>query len=243
MNSVRKFNLIFLGSVLLLVFPLYGQQNWEARLKAEISRFFAKRFQVAQEDLRITYLRLPDFSRISDANLTLDCYAPFNLRRLGRQSIWVRFLKDKTLVFKTPVTVEVAVKKTVYVTNENIGYRQRIETQKVTAEDLWLSDTDIYLKAIDAETQWLGKESTHFIPRGKILLTTDVQQPTVVKPGDEVEICVRAGELVVKTKGIARSSGGLGDIVSVKNLMTGKQLKGKVTSPGVVFINYHSRSL
>jgi len=241
MIQMRKFSLIFLG-LLLWQLPLSAQQNQETLLKAKINEFFAKRFNVAQQNLRITYLRLPNFSRISGDNLTIDCHAPYNIKRLGRQTIWVRFLKNKTLVLKTPVTVDVAVKKRVFVTNENIGFRQRIDEQKITEENVWLSDTDTYLKAVNNKAQWSGKESTHFLPRGKILLTTDIQQPTVVKPGDEVEICVRAGELVIKTKGIARSAAGLGDMVSVKSLMTGKQLKGKVTSPGVVFIN-QSRSL
>lgn len=241
MKAWRKFALMVL--VLFgLSYALWAQQNLKAIMMEKIQQFYLKRFAVPEQNLRLTFVRLPDVKRIPLNDVKIECYAQSNLLRLGRQSIWVRFIKDQKTIFKTPVTVDVSVKKRIFLTLENIGYRKRMREDKILSEEIWIHDTETYLKAITDQKQIAGKESTHFIPRGKILLTTDVQQPTVVKPGDEVEICIRAGELVLKTRGIARSAGSVGDEVSVKNIMTGKNLKGRVTSPGIVFIN-QSRSL
>ncbi|EHO42272.1 flagella basal body P-ring formation protein FlgA [Caldithrix abyssi DSM 13497] len=241
MKAVR--NLLWIGLMIFLgAMQAFAQSHLENKVKAKIQAFFEERFAVSTEDLRISYLRLPDLSHLAVDDYRIECVSQSPLPRLGHQTIWLQLSKGGRTVLKTPVTVKIAIRRSVFLAASNIGFRKLVTEDHIVQQQVWLTDTEIYRSALQHASQIVGKESAHFIPKGSILVARDVQNPTVVKPGDEVEIQVKAGELVVKTRGIARSAGRIGDEVSVKNLMTGKRLKGTVTSPGVVCIN-HSRAL
>ncbi len=227
---------------LLLQNFLFAQMNLESEFKQKVKTFFAKRFQVDQNDLRIVYLRLPDFEKFKSGPYQLNCTVQSTRLRLGRQTIWLNLMKGQKVLLKSPVTIDVAIRKKVFVLNENIGFHKALTSNSFRAEEKWLTDGEVFLQAVEQDSEIIGKESVHFLPAGKILLRTDLQQPSVIKPGDEVKIYLTIGQLTITTKGIARSSGGIGDMVTVKNVMTGKRLKGEVRSPGVVVIK-QSRSL
>ncbi len=233
-----KRNLAFTWLLILLnALVVRAQNDMQSVIKQKINAYFQQRFHVQANDLRVNFVRLPDFSHLKTAGYQVECASQTNVMRLGHQTIWLRLLKNQKVVLKTPVTVEVAVRKAVVVTTQTIGFRKTIEPQTVQLQYLWLTDTEIFNKAVQDVAKVVGMETTHFIPKGTIIQIDDVREPSVVKPGDEVVIQVQAGELLVTTRGIARSAGAIGDVVSVKNLMTGKNLKGRVTSPGVVCIN------
>lgn len=142
-----------------------------------------------------------------------------------------------------PVAIDVDGKldRTVYV-----GYRmqQYVETA-VAAHDIVpgtvLSEDDLLMarvpyagrpgNGIDA---LVGRKVTGSVLKGQPVTIEATSVNQIVKAGATVILIVRDNGVEVSAPVIARTSGGLGDQVSVYNASTNKALSGTVTAPGTV---------
>ena len=64
----------------------------------------------------------------------------------------------------------------------------------------------------------------------------DVASPTVIKRGDNVDIEVTKGGIIIKCKGVANRDGRIGDIIPVTRVNTHIQLQALVVSGSKVTI-------
>ena len=62
----------------------------------------------------------------------------------------------------------------------------------------------------------IGRETTRAITRGEVLRPDWLRSPLLVRRGDMVTVCARAGGVCVRTTGRARDDGSLGDLVAVE---------------------------
>ncbi len=84
----------------------------------------------------------------------------------------------------------------------------------------------------------IGRELKTTLQPGAILYGRLLKKPTVVKRGDLVEIQANSGSLIVKAAGQIKTSGAMGDIVRVKNLMSRKEIYARVISPNKVQVDF-----
>lgn len=142
-----------------------------------------------------------------------------------------------------PVAIEVDGKldRTVYV-----GYRmqQYVETA-VAAHDIVpgtvLAQDDLVMtrvpfmgrpgNGIDA---LVGRKVAGSVLKGQPVTIDATSVNQIVKAGSTVVLIVRDSGVAVTAAVVARTSGGLGDQVSVYNPLTNKALSGTVTGPGTV---------
>ena len=226
-------------SIVLLVLGVVSanaQMTSEKRVQHVIRRYFAQRFQTPDSTLRVYFKRLPDLSRFAGKPYELQCYSQSRRLKLGFQTVWLKVQRQGRVVVKLPVSVNVQIKRSVLRAVTSIPYRSPISGKMLKAERRWISDTELLEQGLTDVRQAEGLETTHFIPSGKFLVQRDVEQPNVIRPGDEVEIWVPAGNLVVTTKGIARSAGKIGQYIYVKETTTGKRIKARVESQNVVIV-------
>lgn len=145
-----------------------------------------------------------------------------------------------------PVAIDVdgKLERTVYV-----GYRMQayVETA-VAAHDLVpgtvLGADDLTMarmpftgepgNGIDA---LLGRKLTGSLLKGQPVTIGLTAENQIVKAGATVVLIVRDGGVQVTADAVARTSGGLGDEVSVYNPSTNKALTGTVTGPGTVVLD------
>lgn len=142
-----------------------------------------------------------------------------------------------------PVAIDVDGKldRTIYV-----GYRmqQFIETA-VAAHDIVpgsvLSEDDLTMARVpysgrpgNGITALVGRKVTGAVLKGQPVEIEATTVNQIVKAGATVILIVRDNGVEVSAPVIARTSGGLGDQVSVYNPSTNKALSGTVTSPGTV---------
>ncbi len=142
-----------------------------------------------------------------------------------------------------PVAIDVDghLDRTVYV-----GYRMQQYVQTaVAAHDIVpgtvLSPDDLTMarvpftgldgNGIDA---LVGRKITGSVLKGQPVSITATSVNQIVKAGSTVVLIVRDSGVWVTADAIARTSGGLGDEVSVYNPATNKALSGTVTAPGTV---------
>jgi flagella basal body P-ring formation protein FlgA len=76
--------------------------------------------------------------------------------------------------------------------------------------------------------------TTRNLPAGQILRQADLRPRPFVRQGEPVELCLRRGAVVVTVRACARQDGGLGQVVSVRNEVSGQLVAARVTGPGQV---------
>ncbi|OQW35792.1 MAG: hypothetical protein A4E19_16215 [Nitrospira sp. SG-bin1] len=83
-----------------------------------------------------------------------------------------------------------------------------------------------------------GKSAARPLPPDTPLRPAFVKLPSVVKKGDRVLIEARRGGLSIRTYGITKSSGQVGQTVMVANLDSGRELRAKVVAPSLVEVEF-----
>lgn len=88
------------------------------------------------------------------------------------------------------------------------------------------------------ERDVIGMSATRPLPPDVPLRSAFVRPPLVVKKGDRVLIEVQRGGLSIRTYGITKSSGQVGQTITVSNLDSGRELTAKVVGPSLVQVEF-----
>lgn len=91
---------------------------------------------------------------------------------------------------------------------------------------------------ITNETEVVGMSAARPVPPDVPLRSTFVRLPLAVKKGDRVLIEAQRGGLSIRTYGITRSSGQVGQTITVSNLDSGRELTAKVIGPSLVQVEF-----
>lgn len=91
---------------------------------------------------------------------------------------------------------------------------------------------------ITDEGEVVGKSASRPLPPDMPLRPAFVKRPSVVKKGDRVLIEARRGGLSIRTYGVTKSSGQVGQTVMVANLDSGRELRAKVVAPSLVEVEF-----
>ena len=82
-----------------------------------------------------------------------------------------------------------------------------------------------------------GMQAKFNIKAGQVIKRSDIKNPSVIKEGDPVTIMYSAGEITIKTLGIALASGAIGEKIRVKNEKTSIVVFGEIIDKNVVKVN------
>lgn len=84
----------------------------------------------------------------------------------------------------------------------------------------------------------LGKRLKTSLQGGALLYNHLLEEPPMVKRGDQVTIMAQSPKLQVTAPGEVREPGSLGEVVRVKNLMSRREIMAKVMDSGHVEVNF-----
>jgi flagella basal body P-ring formation protein FlgA len=99
-----------------------------------------------------------------------------------------------------------------------------------------IDSADMNLTSLWAAEQAAGAVARRNVPAGTALTEGDISRVDFVRAGSTVTMTARVNGLGVEVRGIAMQRGGVGDIIKVKNLSSGKVLAGRVVDAGRVEI-------
>jgi flagella basal body P-ring formation protein FlgA len=88
------------------------------------------------------------------------------------------------------------------------------------------------------ESEVIGMSAARPLPPDVPLRQAFVRLPLVVKKGDRVLIEAQRGGLSIRTYGITKSSGQVGQTITVSNLDSGRELTAKVVGPSLVQVEF-----
>jgi flagella basal body P-ring formation protein FlgA len=187
--------------------------------------------------------KIADLARNSDEQYVAVTVVPDQVVAGERVAVHAQAPIGSQAFVNVPVAIDVDGKldRTIYV-----GYRmqQFVETA-VAAHDMVpgtvLTAGDLTIARVPSQGHpgngidvLLGRKLTSTLLRGQPVTIAATTENQIVKAGATVVLIVRDGAVQVTADGIARTSGGLGDQVSVYNPSTNKALSGTVTGPGTV---------
>lgn len=111
-----------------------------------------------------------------------------------------------------------------------------IDAEDVTVHRIKLTDLDHQL--ITNVTDVIGKSAARPLQTNNPIRLGMVKKPYAVRKGDRVSIEARRGGLSIQAIGVTKSSGELGQTVTVANVDSGKELRAKIVGPGAVRVEY-----
>jgi len=91
---------------------------------------------------------------------------------------------------------------------------------------------------ITQESEVIGMSAARPLPPDVPLRQAFVRLPLAVKKGDRVLIEAQRGGLSIRTYGITKSSGQVGQTITVSNLDSGRELTAKVVGPSLVQVEF-----
>lgn len=107
----------------------------------------------------------------------------------------------------------------------------------LTEDDLITKFQDISMlgdNIIADVDQIIGKELKKSLRGGAVLYNHFLKNPPLVKRGDRVTIMASTSSLKVTVPGEIKTTGGVGDTVQVKNMMSRRTLQARVVDEGLV---------
>lgn len=82
----------------------------------------------------------------------------------------------------------------------------------------------------------VGKVARQTLLPGKPIDTASLREPHAVTQGQAAVIIFQSGALTITGSAIALQSGGTGDVVSVRNVDSGRIIKGRIGEDGAVHV-------
>jgi len=84
----------------------------------------------------------------------------------------------------------------------------------------------------------VGKKLRKNYRKGEIITSAMTFKPSLVKRGDEVQVAAVSDGVSIVTRGEALQNGHLGDTITVRNLKSGKELRGEIISSNSVKVPF-----
>lgn len=183
----------------------------------------AGRYQIEVKQLD-PRLRMPN----CDKQLTASLESP--AQPVGRVTVrlrcegsspWTVFVPAQVHLFRNVVTVVRPMKRDAIVSEGDIALRER---------DVGLLGQGF----LDSLDQAIGQKVVRPTVIDQILTPVHLEQPQMVRKGDQVVISARSGSMSVRMPGEALSDGGFNEQIRVKNLNSKRVIKANIVAPGQV---------
>ncbi len=206
------------------------------RIRQTIARYLEKRFAGKAHNIHITLLDPQEPVPVPPGTLELNVLPGALEENVGRRVMRVQILVNGREVGLVEALVEITAYADVIVAQRLIKPEEMIEPEDVTIARIKLTDLkhQFALEMSDV----IGKSAARPIPAHSPVKLSQIKPPYVVRKGDRVIIEAQGGGLSIRTAGITKSGGQVGQYVAVSNVDSGREIKAKVVAPGVVRVDY-----
>jgi flagella basal body P-ring formation protein FlgA len=227
----RLFLVLIIPWILLSAPSAYSQDM--AIVEARLTNFI-KQIYNDGDDIRVKFGTMPgylkegvrvksvNFSRVPDMNGDGVCLVEVEGKSIRERNVYVSF--------------KVLTKKRLFVLKQTGKKGETVEGRDITVKETYLSGgSNLYPSSME---DVVGKKLKKDLPAGTILTTQALDDSVLVQRGELVNIVGESRRLVVQTKGQTLEKGKLGDMIKVKNIMSGKQVLGRITGNSTVTVEF-----
>jgi len=206
------------------------------QIQLTLQRYVEKRFEGKVSDVQVQVLNWAEPVTVPAGLLEARVAARGLDEGLGRRLFQMELSVDGTRVQTLKVMADVTASAEVVTA---VRYLKPEET--IQAEDLKVARIQlpalVHDFAFDPEAV-IGKRVVRPLRTDAPVRMSALSVPFVIKRGDQVTIEVKHGGLLIQASGTTKASGQIGQSITVINLDSGKEIRGKVVGPGVVRVGF-----
>ena len=200
-----------------------------------LKEHYASVFKSAREDVYIEILRMPNWVEDKMDDLDARISTNISIPKVGSQHAWLTLASKGKIEHKVPLSLNITVKKDVWVSNRRIKRDAIINNGMLSKEKIEI--TRNYNKYHFGNLDYSGKmKITRKMEVGTVLTNQMFDQVPDVKRGDQVNVSLQGETFAITLPGKARQNGLIGEEVFVMVEETGKRLKGIVDSPNHIIV-------
>lgn len=155
---------------------------------------------------------------------------------LGRRMFHLQLSNNGRPLETVEVLSDVAGFADVVVPSRLIKIDEVIDAEDVTVSRVRL--LDLKQQFVTDPNEVIGKSAVRPLQSQLPIRLASVKKPYAVRKGDRVTIEAKGAGLSIQAIGITKSAGELGQMVTVTNSDSGKELRAKVVGPGVVHVDF-----
>ena len=205
-------------------------------IREAITKILEKQLNGRSAELTVTLL-VPDEAPIVPAGaLDLKVRALRGEDLVGRRGFQLSIVVNGKEAANLRVMAQVDAQADVVTPNRYIK-----PDETISAEDLTVARVPLPAGAADFVFDMqdaIGKRAVRGLPSDKPIRGSGIAQPYIVRKGDRVTIEARRGGLIIHAVGLTKSSGLVGQLITVTNQDSGKDLRAKVIGPGTVQVEF-----
>jgi flagella basal body P-ring formation protein FlgA len=167
--------------------------------------------------------------------VSLSAFAASADRPWGRLRIFVKINAGDKVLATIPLMFMATINQKVLVAAKPINRGEMIDSGCLDTREIVLgpaSAPETYLDC--APESAIGKVAVRAIPAGTALTASMISEPLAIRRGDNVTLSLKSGHMEVVTKAVAQKDGYVGDMISVKVFVSGKELTCKIVGNGAV---------
>lgn len=176
-------------------------------------------------DVKINHANIP--MQLAECNKELDAAFPRNANRERINAVEIACNGDKPWQTLVPVYVDIATK--VLVAKHALQAHDTI-----TADDVELasySKNRLYSGYFKNPEEVIGNVATYPIAAGTVITKKNMQQPKLIHSNQSLNVISRHNAVMITMQGIAKSDGGMNDVIKVFNPSSKRTIDAVVVGP------------
>jgi len=190
-------------------------------------------YQRDQADIR--FIRTPSPIQAPQGELEIKPVLSQSFNPSGRNIIAVEYSVDGHEYKTVNYDIEIAAKAKVFAAAGNLPAGHVISSDDLAVE--MVPSNRINGTTITDPKMLVGLRLRHAVSKGTLFSASALDSPQAVKKGDVVTIIAENGPIQIKTFGVVLQAGGLGNVIKVRNVDSGREILARILDPSTVVID------
>jgi flagella basal body P-ring formation protein FlgA len=204
----------------------------EASFETFMVEKFAEKFAIAPTDVSLKLFHLPE---VNLKNASLQMINENESLALGYNRAYLQILKNNQVDREVQITYYAKIQILTPVLTEDIRFGESVNTSIIEMEKREIKNNyEDYFRSDQIAEDLIAKA---LLRKGEILKKSDLRTKPVINRGQNVNLKVLSGNIIIKMDGIAKEEAGRGEEIRVYNRETRRHYFGIVESPQTVVIN------
>lgn len=178
----------------------------------------------------ITVGRLDNRLRLTKCDLPLETFSPQGKQRMGKITVGVRCEGATPWSLFVPINVKVMAE--VVVAKNSLPRGAIIGVNDITLKQRDLSR--LHRGFLEQPELVVGKILRQRLQKNQVITPSQLDTPDAIKRNSRVTITASNKLLQIRMTGKALQSGGMGELIRVRNESSNRELDARVIAPGIV---------
>ncbi len=235
-SSLFLFLLIFLSASFSDAFTSRQVTLPESEVRAAVDRFLSERLSEKGWDVSVIDLAIPKGVKVSRGERNLELIAPAGWKGWGAVNMALVVRINGVVEKNLPLRLKVSAR-----TKMVTASRQLLAGTVLTARDMHLQEQDLAQSdghPVENINDAVGKKLRSTVRSGAAIRSNQLVSVPVIVSGQLVTIVAENSSIRITVAGMAKSAGGIGDLIRVQNLLSKRDIPARVVDASTVAVGF-----